>query len=98
MNEPLVPLPPRRPSAPYWRGGASTLYVGDARDVLAGMPDESADCIVTSPPYWGKRDYGMARQYGREPSPGRLRPHAAGDVHRGPPRPGRRRHVLAQPG
>ena len=29
----------------------------------------SADCIVTSPPYWGKRDYGVARQYGREPDP-----------------------------
>ena len=28
-----------------------TLYVGDARTVLAGMPDHSADCIVTSPPY-----------------------------------------------
>ena len=73
MNEPLVPRPPRRPGAPYWREGTTTLYLGDARDVLAAMPDESADCIVTSPPYWGKRDYGMARQYGREPSP-------AGDV------------------
>jgi site-specific DNA-methyltransferase (cytosine-N4-specific) len=62
-------MPPRRPSAPYWREGTHTLYLGDARDVLAAMPDESADCIVTSPPYWGKRGYGMARQYGREPSP-----------------------------
>jgi len=55
--------------APYWHDAASTLYVGDALDVLAGMPDGSADCIVTSPPYWGKRDYGVAGQYGREPSP-----------------------------
>jgi DNA modification methylase len=47
-----------------------TLYVGDARAVLAGMPDESANCIVTSPPYWGKRDYGVAGQYGHEASPG----------------------------
>jgi DNA modification methylase len=46
-----------------------TLYVGDARAVLAGMPDGSADCIVTSPPYWGKRDYGVAGQYGHESSP-----------------------------
>jgi DNA modification methylase len=30
------------------------LHVGDARDVLAAMPGASADCIVTSPPYWGK--------------------------------------------
>jgi DNA modification methylase len=51
------------------RDSASTLYVGDARDVLADMPDTWADCIVTSPPYWGKRDYGVARQYGREPDP-----------------------------
>ena len=34
------------------------------------MPDESADCIVTSPPYWAKRDYGVAGQYGREHRPG----------------------------
>jgi DNA modification methylase len=46
-----------------------TLYVGDARAVLTGMPDESANCIVTSPPYWGKRDYGVAGQYGHEDSP-----------------------------
>ncbi len=35
-----------------------TLYVGDVRDVLAGLPDESVHCVVTSPPYWGLRDYG----------------------------------------
>jgi DNA modification methylase len=46
-----------------------TLYVGDARAVLAGMPEGSANCIVTSPPYWGKRDYGVAGQYGHEDSP-----------------------------
>jgi DNA modification methylase len=46
-----------------------TLHVGDARDVLATMPAESADCIVTSPPYWAKRDYQMAGQYGHEPNP-----------------------------
>src|ERR1700733_5953445 len=45
------------------------LYVGDARTVLASMPGQSADCIVTSPPYWGKRDYGTAGQYGHEDTP-----------------------------
>lgn len=45
------------------------LHVGDARAVLAGMPGASADCIVTSPPYWGKRDYGVAGQYGHEDTP-----------------------------
>jgi len=33
------------------------------------MPDNYADCIVTSPPYWAKRDYGMSGQYGHEPHP-----------------------------
>jgi site-specific DNA-methyltransferase (cytosine-N4-specific) len=45
------------------------LHVGDARAVLATMPAGSADCIVTSPPYWGKRDYGTAGQYGHEETP-----------------------------
>src|ERR1700753_2551986 len=56
---------------PLAEGQPWTLYTGDACAVLDGMPDRSADCIVTSPPYWGKRDYGMARQYGREPDPAR---------------------------
>jgi len=33
------------------------------------MPADSADCIVTSPPYWAKRDYGVRGQYGHEPDP-----------------------------
>src|SRR6202161_4595189 len=54
---------------PYWGDATGALYIGDARDVLVGMPGGSADCIVTSPPYWGKRDYGVAGQYGSEPDP-----------------------------
>ena len=30
--------------------------------VLAGFPDESVNCVVTSPPYWGLRDYGLEQQ------------------------------------
>jgi DNA modification methylase len=30
---------------------------GDALNVLRGMPDSSIDCALTSPPYWGKREY-----------------------------------------
>jgi DNA modification methylase len=56
-------------TAPYWHDATSALYVGDARDVLADTPDGSADCIVTSLPYRGKRDDGVAGQYGREPDP-----------------------------
>src|ERR1700756_2332825 len=55
--------------APLANGQPWTLYTGDARAVLAGMPDQSADCIVTSPPYWGKRDYGVFGQYGHEDTP-----------------------------
>ena len=33
------------------------------------MPDESVNCIVTSAPYWAKRDYGVPGQYGHEPGP-----------------------------
>ncbi|MBT2233202.1 site-specific DNA-methyltransferase [Nonomuraea sp. NEAU-A123] len=54
---------------PYWTNGHSTLYLGDARDVLAELPASSVDCIVTSPPYYGLRDYGVEGQYGQEPTP-----------------------------
>ena len=71
MPEPLVPgvVPPSHLRPSYWCDPTSTLYVGDARDVLSEMAAGSADCIVTSPPYWGKRDYGVAGQYGHEPGP-----------------------------
>jgi site-specific DNA-methyltransferase (cytosine-N4-specific) len=55
--------------APYWHDSSSALYVGDAREVLAELPAGSADCIVTSPPYWRKRDYRVLGQYGHEPDP-----------------------------
>ncbi len=46
-----------------------TLHHGDCLDVLAGLPDGSVDCIVTSPPYFGLRDYGVEGQHGSESSP-----------------------------
>lgn len=42
---------------------------GDVRDCLREMPDESVQCVVTSPPYWGLRDYGIDGQLGLEPTP-----------------------------
>lgn len=33
------------------------LVCGDARDVLRALPDDSIDCVMTSPPYWGHRQY-----------------------------------------
>lgn len=35
------------------------LLVGDCREMLRTLPDESVHCVVTSPPYWGLRDYGV---------------------------------------
>lgn len=47
-----------------------TLYVGDVRQVLRDLDDESVHCVVTSPPYWNLRDYGTGdRQIGLEPTP-----------------------------
>lgn len=36
---------------------APLTFLGDARTVLAQLPDGSIDCAITSPPYWGKREY-----------------------------------------
>ena len=46
-----------------------TLLHGDCREVLAGLPAESVQCVVTSPPYFGLRDYGVDGQIGLEQSP-----------------------------
>ena len=42
---------------------------GDCREVLRTLPDASVHCCVTSPPYFGLRDYGIAEQIGLEPTP-----------------------------
>lgn len=40
------------------KGGSSPLLLlGDALSVLKGLPADSVDCVMTSPPYWGKREY-----------------------------------------
>jgi DNA modification methylase len=43
------------------RSGGFVIRIlqGDCRAVLATLPAESAHCVVTSPPYWGLRDYGI---------------------------------------
>ncbi len=42
---------------------------GDALEMLRTLPDESVNCCVTSPPYYGLRDYGAAGQIGLESTP-----------------------------
>ena len=43
------------------------ILAGDVRQILAELPGDSVQCVVTSPPYWGVRDYGVAGQIGAEP-------------------------------
>lgn len=45
------------------------IHNGNSLDILRTLPDESIDCCVTSPPYWGLRDYGMDGQIGVEETP-----------------------------
>ena len=40
---------------------------GDTRQVIRQLPSDSFQCVVTSPPYWGVRDYGVENQIGSEP-------------------------------
>lgn len=49
--------------------GVFQLHRGDCMDVLRGLADASVDCCVTSPPYFGLRDYGVAGQIGLEDTP-----------------------------
>lgn len=57
QNVSLFPLPEVR------------VLTGDSRELLRHLPVESVQCCVTSPPYWGLRDYDHPAQIGAEPSP-----------------------------
>ena len=63
-NKTLSTLP-----TPYISSSHITLYKGDSLTILSMMASESVDCIVTSPPYYGKRDYGVNGQLGLEEHP-----------------------------
>lgn len=47
----------------------TSLLIGDCRDALRALPDAIANCVVTSPPYFGLRDYGVGGQIGMEDTP-----------------------------
>lgn len=53
----------------HYSDDSITLYHGDSLAVAREIASGSVDCIVTSPPYYGLRDYGIAGQYGQEESP-----------------------------
>jgi site-specific DNA-methyltransferase (adenine-specific) len=48
---------------------AVQLILGDIRQVYEKIKDHSIDCVITSPPYYRQRDYGVAGQIGQENSP-----------------------------
>lgn len=50
-------------STPRWQ-----IYHGDARCVLNHIPEEQFSCVITSPPYFWQRDYGVKGQIGMEKS------------------------------
>ncbi len=45
------------------------VYCGDALELMKKIPDDYIDCIITSPPYWAIRDYGVDGQIGLEEHP-----------------------------
>lgn len=49
-----------------------TILNGDCREMLKTISNESIQCCVTSPPYWGLRDYGHPGQIGQEETPERF--------------------------
>ncbi len=55
--------------SPVYDHGGVVIYQGDCRSVLDELPEGSVNCCVTSPPYWGLRDYGVEGQLGLEETP-----------------------------
>jgi DNA modification methylase len=45
------------------------ILIGDVMEKLVELPDKSVNCVITSPPYWGLRDYGQDAQLGLELKP-----------------------------
>jgi DNA modification methylase len=57
----MMLAPPQRPKY--------LIQTGDCRELLKALPEKSVNCCVTSPPYFGLRDYGHAGQIGIEKTP-----------------------------
>jgi site-specific DNA-methyltransferase (cytosine-N4-specific) len=61
---PVATLPERRLKSIDFRD--SLIVEGDSLHVLYHLPPQSVQCVITSPPYWGLRDYGIEGQIGLE--------------------------------
>ena len=77
--------------APHYQHGGVSIYHGDCRKVLPQLPEKSAHCCVTSPPYWGLRDYGTAKWEGGDPKCDHKPPDEAGKTTK--PSAGQREHA-----
>jgi len=55
------------------------ILLGDCRETLKTLPDQSVNTVVTSPPYFGLRDYGTATWEGGDPECNHLRDSKAGN-------------------
>lgn len=52
----------------YYKNDMGVIYNGDSLDVLKKLPSETVQTVITSPPYWGLRDYQVNGQIGLEPT------------------------------
>lgn len=52
---------------PYWEADGNRIYCGNVLDTLNTLPEESVQMCVTSPPYWGLRDYDIEPQIWNAP-------------------------------
>ena len=60
-------MAPKAPGFEVQENGP-TVINGDTREVIKRLPNNKFRCVITSPPYWGVRDYGVEDQIGAEPN------------------------------
>lgn len=60
-----------------------TILQGDCLEILRTLPDDSVDCVITSPPYWGLRDYGTGNWEGGDLACSHTSERAKGNDRRG---------------
>jgi DNA modification methylase len=65
--------------APSYDHAGITIYNGDALEILRQLPDATVNCCITSPPYWGLRDYGTATWDGGDTECDHLQPRKGGE-------------------
>jgi site-specific DNA-methyltransferase (cytosine-N4-specific) len=53
---------------PYYSDASVEIFHGDCYEILRQLPEATINCAITSPPYWGLRDYGTACWEGGEAS------------------------------